>query len=481
MSLAHPVIVSVLAISALQYAASASAVEIELTGRVIGRTPALVGYNAGHFMPGSNTSDWWRYSGVNAARVWSTPNEVEGRDDNDVWGDGVKSSSDFDRRKKALRADPLNTEFINWPHFESRYKNNTTNSNVAKLDYAFGELHRLGIKTLAVIHRTVGSYPFGEAGTQDGWADRWEHWQHFYAQAFHLARHFDVERFHMYNEPNHSLQSDVSQAEYIERLQLATDAVRSAIADVNRLYDKKLTAQMQAPVTAGGSSRFHAASGGDTRDDRTGWGELVLDNLHKTQSGRIDRDFRLIETYAYQQYNKTGETSGEELRKIKSMLKSAARRDEIGVAITEFNVHTASEFGKMAETLETPAKFSRLGAIFANLANAEPDELYVFKFSQTAYNDGNVKKNGVHYVDNRHRPHNIGGATKAAEVVRLFTKGFAGGHDLLGGRAQQLTGQSFCASRHDGTIYLFAANESESDIHLNLDLSRTERVFVNSV
>lgn len=41
-------------------------------------------------MPGSDTSDWWRYSGVNVAKFWSTPNEVERRDDNDDWVDSKK-------------------------------------------------------------------------------------------------------------------------------------------------------------------------------------------------------------------------------------------------------------------------------------------------------------------------------------------------------------------------------------------------------
>ena len=72
------------------------------------------------------------------------------------------------------------------------------------------------------------------AGTAAGWADRWEQWQHFYAQAFYLARYFDVHRFQMYNEPNHSSNSIV-QHQYIERLRLASDAVQSAVADVNVL------------------------------------------------------------------------------------------------------------------------------------------------------------------------------------------------------------------------------------------------------
>src|SRR4029079_5781648 len=59
----------------------AHAITVTLSNAVAGKTPEIVGYNSGHFMPGSNTADWWRYSGVNGARVWPTPTTVEPSDD----------------------------------------------------------------------------------------------------------------------------------------------------------------------------------------------------------------------------------------------------------------------------------------------------------------------------------------------------------------------------------------------------------------
>jgi hypothetical protein len=440
--------------------ACAHAVTVTVGAGTNGTTPEIVGYNSGHFMPGSNTADWWRYSGVNGARVWPTPTTVEGADDGGGWGDGVSSEATFHSRRTALRNNPLSTTYINWPHFENRYQNNpTTGANIINLNYAFGQLRALEIDPLVEINRTNSSYPWDPAGTAAGWADRWEHWQHFYAQAFYLAKNFDVHRFQMYNEPN--LDDDLTVDEYIERMRFASDAVQAAVEDVNALYGKSLDPQMQGPVAAGGTSVYSE------------WGAPVISNLHNT----IDPAFRLVDTYAYQQYNATGETMASQLTSIKSSVNTSAPGEGIRFAITEFNVHTAATFETMPETLETPSKSSRLGSILANLGNARADELYVFKLSQgPGEGASGVKKNGTHYVDNNSAPYNIGGVTKGGEVVRLYAKGFAGANQLFSVPAASGSGAAdlrLSASHNEelDRYYLFSANEAASARSLTVNLS----------
>jgi hypothetical protein len=450
-----------IALAVLCAATPAPGVNVTVGAGIVGSTPEIVGYNSGHFMPGSNTADFWRYSGVNGARVWPTPSVVEGTDDGGGWGDGVSSESTFLARRTALRETPLSTAYINWPYFENRYQNNpTTGANIINLNHAFSTMRSLGIDPLVAINRTnEGAFAWDAAGTTAGWADRWEHWQHFYAQAFYLAKNFDVHRFQMYNEPN--ADTDLPLAEYVERLQFASDAVQSAVADVNRLYGKSLDAQMQGPVHTSGSTHYST------------WGAPVMSNLHNT----IDSEFRLIDTYAYHQYNSTGEQFGSHLASIKNSVNAAAPGEGIRFAITEFNVHTAGNFDTMPETLETPSKSSRLGSILANLANNRPHELYVFKLSQGP-GDGptGVKKNGTHYVDNGNAPYNIGGVTKGGEVVRLFAKGFAGANELFSVPTKSGTGATDLrlSASHDvekDRYYLFSANEATSARSLTVDLA----------
>lgn len=453
----------------------AAGVTISVAPSVVGTTPEIVGYNSGHFMPGGNVADMWRYSGVNGARVWPTPTVVEGADDGGGWGDGVNSESTFFGRRAILRNDPLNAAYINWPHFESRYQNNpTTDANIINLNHAFGSLKSMGIDPMVAINRTNSGYPWDPAGTAAGWADRWEHWQHYYTQAFYLSKNFDVHRFQMYNEPN--LDDDLTTSEYLERLQFASDAVQAAVTDVNRIYGKSLDPQMQGPVTAGGTTLYPS------------WGAPVVQNLHNT----LTPEFRLIDTYAYQQYGAQPDTMYNQLLGLKNSVNVDAPGSGLRFAVTEFNVHTAANFDAIPETLDTPSKSTRLGAQLAQLANAQVDELYVFKFSQGP-GDGasGVKKNGTHYSDNDVAPYNVGGVTKGGEVVRLFAKSFAGAHELFSIPNAAGTGATdfrISASRDNEQqrYYLFSANESTSARALSLNLSEWDvelgsRIIVEEV
>lgn len=444
------------------------AVNVTPSATLAGKTPEIVGYNSGHFMPGSNTADWWRYSGVNGARVWPTPNVVEGSDDLAPWGDGVTSQTTFEARRTALRANPLSTACINWPYFENRYQNNpTSGSNIINLKYAFGNLHDLGIDPVVEINYTdspTSGFPWDAAGTTAGWADRWEQWQHFYAQAFYLAKNFDVHRFQMYNEPNGDT---IPATEWLERLRFSSDAVQAAVADVNALYGKSLDAQMQAPVTAGNPLTHYPV-----------WGQPAMNLLHTPLFATTpDPNFNLIDTYAYQRYDQSADSFGNELTNVKNTVNAAAGDSPMRYALTEFNVHTAGNFDSMVETLDTPSKSSRFGSILAQLANNQPNELYVFKFSQgPGTNPGTIKKNGTHFVDNDSSPYNIGGVTAGGEVVRLFAKGFAGANDLFNVPATSGTGATdlrMAASRNvdQSKFYLFSANEGTAARSLSINAS----------
>ncbi|HOA75178.1 MAG TPA: DNRLRE domain-containing protein [Phycisphaerae bacterium] len=452
---------------------------ITVFDQVIGRTPDRVGYNLGHFFPGSNTADWWAYSGVNAARMWSNSSVVEpaSTDDLPPWGDGVTDLASFQARRSALRADPLNPTFVNWSFFANRYASQRVTGNNMYLAHTLERLTQLGVTFNVAIVRSEVSYPWRDPSTPQGWADRWEHWQHTYAQAFYLARYYGVQRFHMFNEPDHSSHPTLTQDVYLQRLQFASDAIQCAVEDVNRLFGTALTAEVQAPVSAGGYAKFRANPGGDPRDDIVGWGQMVVRNRHRDYTGQLVPGFNLFHTYAYQAYNMTGPAFASDFVSIRTGVANESGGEYIKMALTEFNVHTAAVFKSMPETLDTPSKLTRMGSILSELANQQPDELYVFKFSQTDNSDdGSVKKNGVHYVANNRAPYNIGGVTKAGEVIRLFARAFRGAVPLLrppsptGPGASQLR-LAACRSEDGRVFYLFSTNVDESSsVELSIDV-----------
>lgn len=457
--------------------ATATAVTIAPSATTVGATPEIVGYNSGHFTVGSNTASWWKYAGVNGARVWSTPSVVEAHpstgsaeDDNAFFGDGVQTQAGFLQRRGDLRAAQLldpnltSTTYINWPLVKNNYQNTATSSNNLTLDHAFGTLRSLGIEPTVEMDRTNARYPFnplpGDPTTPSAaWGERWEQWQHFYMQAFYLAKNYDIHRFQMYNEPNHGSPADVTPEVYLERMQFASDAVQAAVADVNALYGKSLDPQMQGPITAGGTSTYNS------------WGKPVIQNLQTNFLGQ--GNIQLIDTYGYQQYNLDGPGFASQLASIKNLVNADAGGTPLRFALTEFSTMTAATFDATEETLDTPAQFSRMGSILTNLANQQPHELYVQKFSQT---DG--KKNGVHFVDDGNAPYNVGGVTKGGEVVRLFAKGFAGEHELLQTPTGSGTGASdlqMAASYNAeaGRYSLMSSNISTSSSR-TLDLNLTD-------
>jgi hypothetical protein len=241
---------------------------ITISSTVSGKSPRYIGFNNGHYMPGSNTTAWAERSGINTFRCWASPTYYEPVDDLAPYGDGVVDVVSFDARKAALRADPENPLFVNWPAWNNRFENYVQpGRNRCTLNHMLRELRSIDVEIQAMISREAWSAP----GT---WGDRWEHWQCFYVMAYHMARNFDVALYETYNEPDLD-PLGMSQDEYVEWLRFASDAIRSAVSDVNTRFGKSLVPQILAPCithasAVSGDHHMDADPDSDTRDDRLG-------------------------------------------------------------------------------------------------------------------------------------------------------------------------------------------------------------------
>lgn len=416
-----------------------------------GTTPDIVGYNMGSFPTANNTRDWWRYSGSNGARVFLSPEETELNDDIPATGDGVTDEASFLARRDALRADPLNKNYINWDYFERRYSYGW--------DTTFGNMRQAKADILVQI--TAGRFPINET---DDWARKWELWQHYYVQAFYLGKNFDVTRYQMFNEPDHPNANGITPSNWFLRLRLAADAIQCGMADMNALYGKSLVPNIYAPVTAGGTGSY------------ADWGARAVNNRHKNFLGVSDPNYLAVNFYAYHQYNSDPVSYGSTMSSIRSSMSAdMAPETPFPISVTEFNVHSGSFFDTFPETLDHPTKYPRLGAIVANLAKNSAKELYLFKFPQTSLSGTyGVAKNGMFYRQNDTSPNNYGGATQAAEVYRLFAKANAPGGVLKNftlasnGSLDQL---DVVVSRNlaTGTYYVFCVNNNSSGASMILD------------
>jgi hypothetical protein len=414
---------------------SSAAYSLEVSSSVAGSTPEVLAYNMGHMVPGSNSHDWFRYSEVNGFRVWSSPTHIEASDDTGNWGDGVDSWESFLERRQALRLRPLDHKYINWPVFDANFASVMTGTNRLSIKNVLEFSKKQNLTPLVMIHRGVGSFPFRDRGSEKDWASRWETWQHFYAQAFWLARHFDVERYQVYNEPDHRLNMRLPQEEYIERLKISSDAIQAALEDVNRIYGKELIPRISAPVTVAGITMFHARPDRehpDQRDSETGWGELVMRHRKDAKFPDAAEDFSNFQVYSYQQYGRDGPSFASQYSGVRELVKEANDGKALPVIITEFNVLANYMFRRTEDTMHTPSRAARLGSILLNLVQEQPDELYVFKFGQTQHADlGYPAKNGNFWQENFTAPYNTGGSTRGAEVYRLVMRTFHKGRQLL--------------------------------------------------
>ncbi|MCD8483018.1 MAG: DNRLRE domain-containing protein [Verrucomicrobia bacterium] len=455
--------------------------QLQVSTDAVGATPEVLGYNIGHTVPTSNTFDWLRYTEVNGFRLWSSPVHIEPTDDTGVWGDGVHDRESFLQRRSALRADPLNHEFINWPMFERNFASVMDGTNRFSVEETLRFAQENNITPLVMIHRGVGRFPFRDTASSVDWASRWETWQHFYAQVFWMARHFDVERFQVYNEPDHIINIRMSQEEYLERMKISSDAVQAAIADVNKMYGKNLTPRISAPVTVAAVTMFHPRPGREGPDQRAavrGWGELSMEHRRKPFFDDVSDDFTNFQVYAYQQYGPTGPRYGEQYQEMRQLVKSANNDEPLPVIITEFNVLANYMFRRTEDTMHTPGRASRLGSILINLINEQPDELYVFKFGQTMHaTESYLAKNGNFWQDNDQYPFHTGGSTRGAEVYRLIMRAFQRDRQLLQQPVWQgaVPSDTWVGASHDPAtdmFHLFMVTERATEATaMQLDLS----------
>jgi hypothetical protein len=427
---------------------------------ILGVTPVILGYNSGHFYPGSNTREWWRYTGVSGARVFVYPSVIEPTAG--TTSSGVTSASTYSNRLAAVRANPTSGTYIGWS-FTNNYDSALSGDNNLVPSYAFAALRQLGIQVVANI--TSGF----SLGSSTSWSSKWPIWRHYYAEAFYLARTYDVQRYQMYNEPNYSTPPSISEPQYLWQLQVASDAIQSAIADVNRLYGKSLVPLVLAPVTSGSADGSYSGASSD-------FGALVVTNRHLNQYEVVDPAFSLIQKYDYHQYDGLPTSFYTSLGNLHVLLTNAmAPEAAYPVTASEFNVYTGATFAtKTNDSLDTPADYSRFADIAAYLVQNRLEEGYCFKFSQTTSSStGNPTKNGMLYVENNSSPYNIGGITRAGEVWRLFSKGLHPGQNRFGSASATGLPTSYQLSYDPiaNRYYIFAANNSTSPLNWTADLT----------
>lgn len=451
--------------------AAAAPATITVSATPAGTTPVALGYNSAHAMAGSNARDWWRYSGVKAARVFVSASDIEPVDDIAGVGDGVSSRETFDARRLALRTNaadpavPLDPRFVNWSAFEAAYDSVADGNNRFAVNRWFPELRALGVDILVNVTASPSRFPL--AGATDH-ANAWELWQHYYAQAYKLARDFDVRRFSMFNEPN-GWTPAIAVEDWALRLRICSDAIQSAIADVNARHGRALVAEVLAPNTANGATKYDEPS--------DSWGRAAVTQRALDPWGGARASGTNLHVYNYQKYDMSAEDYAADFDLLASKVSADMGGAPFPFALTEFNVRTGASYDGRVETGDSPSDYAALGANAVTLAARGVSQLYLFKFGMTARSASSVypvAKNGTHYVNNAGTGLNeYGGAAATAEVWRLFVRASGSGRERLAFQST-LGAEVFVQATRDGasrTRHVFIANRGLVAVPVEIDVA----------
>lgn len=446
---------------------------ITLSPIVEGATPTDLGYNLAHFNLKGDAADWFRYSGVKSARMFFSASELQSR--TSPGKRNVVSQASFDSVVSTTRANGTSSSTtIYWSDYNYDYESNN-GSNVIQFKDTFTTLRAQGVELLVNITCSPSVFPLN--GETD-YGNKWEIWQHYYAQAYLLCRDYNIHRFSVFNEPNNW--SGLTESDWLLRLRICSDAIQAAVTDVNTKFNKTLVSQIYAPNTASGKEKYNTP--GAT------WGSLAVANRHLRLNGATDPNWMLFHFYNYQKYsaltNDSGSLSGyiDDITALTSYLRADMGTESLfPLVITEFNVRTGDSYDGKTNTQDTPEDYVALGANCIALTQNKASQLFLFKFGQTETTSTTygLAKNGTHYVDNSSSDHNYGGATKVAEVYRLFVKAAQGGRARFSSSA---TSGAISTSTsglwrlvtwdpESGNYYVYLANKRGYGISLDLNVA----------
>jgi len=387
-------------------------IEVRVADRVVGKTPTIIGINTGDMPQGSAFPEWVQALGVNGARLRLNvaPEPLE--------DPKISSTTDLARKAKELRAQAEKKTPLLW-----RYPSKMSAESLRAL-------RKSKIELLATITCPY-AFKLLKSDGKTNWSNAWSFWEAYYAEAYQLAAQHQVRRYQLFNEPNHKESAKLTQEEYAIRMVIGTDAIQAALSDVAQATKTDLPPLISAPCTAG-IGNFKKSGKPDERDSTIGWGELSMRDRHRRIDGKEDSAYNQFQQYAVQHYSTNPDSTLERLRVLQGEVRTANRSKDLPLIMSEYNIHTARDFAKKETTMDSPEEFSDLGSMAVTIAESSLEELYFFRLTLSQnLDDGQVKKNGVHHVNEDLIVPEITGTTRAAEVMRLACSTLSGGRDRL--------------------------------------------------
>jgi len=426
------------------------AAEVRVTDQVVGKTPVILGINTGDMPQGSAFPEWIRALGVNGARLRLNVAPESNASSK------ISSSGDLVRKSKELRAQAENKTPLLW-----QYPSKISTES----------LHALREAKIELLATITCPYAFKllQSDGKTNWSNALSFWEAYYAEAYQLASQHQVRRYQLFNEPNHKESAKLTQEEYSARMVIGTDAIQAALSDAAQTTKTDLSPLISAPCTAG-ISNFKKSGKPEERDSKIGWGELSMRDRHRRIDGKEDSASEQFQQYAVQHYSTNPDSTLERLRELQTEVRTANRSKDFPMIMSEYNIHTARDFAKKDTTMDSPEEFSDLGSMAVGIAESALEELYFFRLTLSQnLDDGQVKKNGVHHVNEDRLVPEITGTARAAEVIRLACATLTGGRERLETKATDQLRVTATRQKDEVRVLLARTNEtSQPQVQISL-------------
>lgn len=429
------------------------------------KIPKIMGANA-NVVP-STGYDYMVWFGMTHHRTWFKP-KLASRPDNS----SVTTAEAFDAATKAIRRDPGRQGtpadfYIDWEHYERQVDRS-----------AMRYLQDLGIQSMISNERFVNIS--GEDIPISGdWPNTFRYWKSWYWMVYSMASNFDVTLYQFRNEPS-SRDGDYDTWE--SHWLVAADAMRKAMADVNRDFGKNLPVYV---VGHTGQGPYWDYSLSDPLENPRGWGSVSWKKVKVDVFGTYDVSNPWnYGMYDYHRYTASGAKMAGEISQTRHHIANA-RNDphpDIPIVLTEINTHTAKGFRNSGKDTDDLDHGIANAQIYQATAEHLGDEggFFVFKLG-AAYTwvDPPFAGNFNNYTySSRGKPHNNGGVTRGGAALQLYTRNFRGGKkvvpfDVTAGAHEE---RRVVAAMDEelGEIHIYGSNVTGVDDTVHLDLSQLD-------
>lgn len=385
------------------------------------RAPRIIGASGSiDSARGFTGFDYFEWFGITHHRYWFKPSFSPLNPTG-----GVKTMADFDAAVAAVRANPqrqgtASDVFFDWSRFNAEFD--------ADQRYIFERFRELGIVPMMCNTAFTDQDPLAD------WANKFKYWKFWYAYVYSFASQYGVTLYEFRNEAN----ARGSYAQWESHWLVCADAMRKAMADVNRDFGKSLTVQICGPTMPGPYWDYRLP---DPVIDIHGWGSVAWVKIHTDIHGHEDPSIWNFGMYDYHRYRTDGAVNESEIATLRRNIASArnAPNATLPLLITEYNTSTGANFASKNLDTEDLAYGLATAQILQATATLGPaglgDEGGLFLFKLGARDRSSTTLgNKTAYVSNR-GDYNYGGVTRGGACFQMYARHFRGGKPLLGCQA----------------------------------------------